>query len=168
MHAQMQLTCEDLRRQLKPHGAPFPHRRHAPDRRGGAVKDDEALGRDSTITRACGDETVGGGYGRPLTLMDIRRNQEGGAPVRLFRPLGDETALRYRYDEAEIMVQDQSLVPEDLRDMDATAGRRCCRVVKQGAAVGQSMWRRKKANRSLSALAKLSVAGSQTSVAMAV
>jgi hypothetical protein len=126
---------------------------------------------------------------------------------------GDETALRLRYDEAEMMVQEQSLVPADLRDMPsrrdvpsrpatvlgtrqgateqhqqqqarcqgvgaayeldlfrscsdveaaavdprgghpAGAGRRCCGVVAQGAAVAQLlMWWRKKARRSLSAL----------------
>jgi hypothetical protein len=30
---------------------------------------------------------------------------------------GDETALCYRYDEAEMMVQAQCLVPADLRDI---------------------------------------------------
>jgi hypothetical protein len=55
---------------------------------------------------------------RSLTLTDIRRNQQ-----KVERRYGafvlsvDETALRYRYDEAEMMVQAQSLVLADLSDM---------------------------------------------------
>jgi Leucine-rich repeat (LRR) protein len=131
---------------------------------------------------------------------------------------GDETALRYRYDEAEMMGQDQSarraitardgpLHPPG-RDGAAAAAtgvvRRqgagaayatgsvplrqdvetaavdleavfippglddtCCRVVGQGAAVGQLMWRRKNASRSLSALVVIGSC-SQARVAMAV
>jgi hypothetical protein len=66
-------------------------------------EDDEALGRGSTVTRAHGDETVGGG-GRSLTLTDMRRNQQ-----KVERRYGsfvlsrDETALRYRYEPATVL-----------------------------------------------------------------
>jgi hypothetical protein len=81
-------------------------------------EDDEALGRGRTITGARGDETVGGGGERPLTLTNIRRNQQKvERRCGAFVLSGDETALRYRYDEAETTVQEQSLVPADLRDM---------------------------------------------------
>jgi hypothetical protein len=81
----------------QPHEAPFPHRRHAPDRRGGSGKDDEALGRGSTITRARGDETVGGAW-RAVPHPDGHPAEpaEGEAPVRLFRllPGRDRAATR--------------------------------------------------------------------------
>jgi hypothetical protein len=62
----------------------------------------------------------------------------GGAPVRLFVLSGDETALRCRYDEAEMMVQDQSLVPADLRDMGRDVPSRSATVLgtRQGAMQG--------------------------------
>jgi hypothetical protein len=47
----------------------------------------------------------------------IRRNQLDSGRYGSFVLSGDETALRYRYDEAEMMVQDQSLVPANLCHM---------------------------------------------------
>jgi hypothetical protein len=53
-----------------------------------------------------------------LALTDIRRNQQKvQRRYGSFALSGDETALRYCYDEAEMMVQDQSLVPADLGDI---------------------------------------------------
>jgi hypothetical protein len=46
-----------------------------------------------------------------------RHQQKAERRYGSFVVSGDETALRYRYDEAEMMVQDQSLVPADLRDI---------------------------------------------------
>jgi hypothetical protein len=89
----------------------------------GDDEDDEALGRGSTITRARGDEIAGGG-GRSLTLTDIRRNQQKvERRYGSFVLSGDETALRYRYDEAEMMVQDPSLVPADVCDIGCDVAR---------------------------------------------
>jgi hypothetical protein len=59
----------------------------------------------------------------PLGASRLRGRPVGGGPTvdsgryGSFVLSGDETALRYRYDEAEMMVQNQSLAPADLRDI---------------------------------------------------
>jgi hypothetical protein len=138
MHAQMQLTCENLRRQLNSRTELLSHiavtHQIAVAGLGKDDEDDEVLGRGSTITRARGDETGGGG--RSLTLTDIRRNQQKvERRYGSFVLSGDETALRHRYDETEMMVQDQSLVPADLRDIGRDVPSRPATVLgtRQGA-----------------------------------
>jgi hypothetical protein len=113
MRAQMQLTCANLWRQLNRRTVLLSHIAVTHQiAMAGLGKDDEALGRGSTITRARGDEIVGGGGGRSLSLTEMQRNQQ-----KVERRYGsfvlsvDETALRYRYDGAEMMVQDPSFVP---------------------------------------------------------
>jgi hypothetical protein len=78
----------------------------------------------------------GGGGGRSLTLTGHPAEPtEGGAPVRLVRLLRGRDALCYRYDEAETMVQDQYLVPADLRDIGRDVPSRPATVLgsRQGA-----------------------------------
>jgi hypothetical protein len=75
----------------------------------------------------------------------IRRNQLDSGRYGSFVLSGDETALRYRYDEAEMMVQDRSSVPANLCDMGRDVPSRPATVLgtRQGATTEQRQqaWR---------------------------
>jgi hypothetical protein len=125
MHAQMQLTCEKLRRQLNRRTELLSHIAGThPIAVAGLRKDDEALGRGSTITLPHAD-------GHPAEPAEVERRY---GSFRGTRP-------RCHYDEAEMMVQDQSLVPGDLRDIGRDVPSRPATVLctRQGATEQQQL-----------------------------
>jgi hypothetical protein len=89
----MQLTCENLRRQLNRRTELLSHiavtHQIAVAGLGKVDEGDEALGRGSTITRARARRRDLGQRRRALPHADghLAEPAEGGAPVRLFRPL---------------------------------------------------------------------------------
>jgi Leucine-rich repeat (LRR) protein len=108
----------------------------------------------------------------PADLRDIGRDMPS-RPATVFgtRQGATEQQQQARRDPRERAQPTKLDLFRSCSDVEAAAvgaGRRCCRVVQQGATVGQLMWRRKKARSKPLCPCGHRLAGYQASVAMAV